>query len=60
MPKRKRMLKEFLRQDNARGYGLARDVKAGQASETPLSRQRRLARRQGDTMRYRRRRTYRA
>lgn len=39
MPKRKKRLSDYLsRQNNTRGFGLARDVKAGQAFETPAAR----------------------
>jgi hypothetical protein len=53
--KARKTVSDFLRQDNARGYGLARDVAAGQARETPRSRNRRRMRGL-----YRDRRTYRA
>jgi|tagenome__1003787_1003787.scaffolds.fasta_scaffold18361498_2 hypothetical protein len=44
-PRRKKFLKDFLRQDNARGMGLARDVKAGRARVVPASYTRRAKKR---------------
>lgn len=34
-PRRKKFLQQVLRQDNVRGMGLARDVRAGQARPVP-------------------------
>lgn len=47
MPRPYKSLRDYLRhQDNARGMGLARDVKAGQAYETPYSLRRKYDRKQ--------------